>query len=234
MAQSTFTKKLAKDLSRNPKKTAVLALLCAVAIWFWVPLVWKWIKPNSDVPAAAGVVTPAPTAGSVVSQGAPSTTVSAAKPPALDWRNLTELFQNHQLTAAAELSAELRDPFARNEPEVNTESIADEEDEAITTPATAILQTPTPKELGLVLRSTATGGGVRLARINGQLCGVGTVLMVPSGDVKLEYEIVEIGLDRVMLLSSGQLFELQRQADKTTMQIGAVGQRVVLDALRRD
>ncbi len=85
-----------------------------------------------------------------------------------------------------------------------------------------------------MLRSTATGGAVRLARINGKLCGVGTVLVVPSGDVKLEYEIVEIAADRVMLLSSGKLFELERQVDKSSMQLGAVGERVVLDALRRD
>lgn len=229
MAQSTFTKKLVKDLGRNPKKTAVLALLCVVAIWFWVPLVWKWVKPSADGPAAANVVTPASTAESVVTPEAQPAAESVAKPSALDWRNLTELFQSHQLAAAAELSAELQDPFARNETEVNTASTDDEDEAATSTPTPVLLQTPSPKELGLVLSSTATGGGVRLARINGQLCGVGTVLEIALDGVKLEYEIVEIAADGVMLLSSGKLFELERQADKTTIQLGAAGQRVVLD-----
>src|SRR5437660_3518976 len=40
------TSQLRRDLAANPKKAAALALMVAVALYFWGPLAWKFIKAS--------------------------------------------------------------------------------------------------------------------------------------------------------------------------------------------
>ncbi len=44
----TFIRRLRRELTASPKKAAMLGLLLLVAVWFWAPLVGKWMGRKDD------------------------------------------------------------------------------------------------------------------------------------------------------------------------------------------
>jgi len=246
VSQSQLTTRIRRELTRNPKKTAVLALLLAVAVWFWAPLVWDWIAPadqediaiqqEQEVTASAPVapVETAATAEKVRSKPA------AAE---LNWKNLQDLFTSHRLMATARLRAELAAPFGPpDKPETKRhEGEADsptKEHERLTEP-------PTPEQLGLTLTSTVTGRGVQWAVINGRTCRPGTVLVVPYGNEDIELTVARIMPQKVQLKQGPRLQELKQQSAPTKVQLSqagraavsgpdASGERVIIDSLHRE
>ena len=47
-----LTKRLKKELGANPKQAAALAVVCLVGLWFWWPLLTKWLRPKAAEPKA--------------------------------------------------------------------------------------------------------------------------------------------------------------------------------------
>ena len=61
MKLDKLARQLRRDVAASPKKAVALGLMVLVALYFWAPMVWKWIAPDqgkgkstvsvSDVPA---------------------------------------------------------------------------------------------------------------------------------------------------------------------------------------
>jgi hypothetical protein len=220
MAKSNLAKKLTKELTRNPKKTAVLGLLALVAIWFWAPLAWKWIAPAGDdagaVAAVEGATTPTAPAAATTTPGTP---------PAfeLSWKNLSEMVAKEKLMASAPSQAAMKDPFARPVIQKQVAKTAEEGTPSEETVAPA--QLPTPEQLGLTLTSTITGGSIRLATINGKLCQLGAVLVVPVGNIEHEFTIVDIAPHSVTMKGTHEAYTLEHKPRPSNLQLSRADAR---------
>lgn len=216
VAANNFTKKLAKEFRRNPKKTVVLALLAVVALWFWAPLVWKWVAPQEEAavaevaPAAAPVAAPVSAASSVTAE--PSHSLPR-------WSNLVKLFQSEQLMRTAELRDELGNPFATiaRQPAVEEDESQEKEE------APPLVVARTPQQLGLTLSSTVIGGRTRLAMISGKMCQTGSVLVVADGGIDHEFTVARIEPNQVVLSSGTEAYPLKRRANETDIRITRAG-----------
>jgi hypothetical protein len=238
MAKSNLARKLTKELTRNPKKTAVLGLLALVAIWFWAPLAWKWMAPASD---------PAVVAGESAATSAPVVTpasVPATRPePILSWKHLADLVAKEELMASASPQQALKDPFSR--PVVEKKVVAPAEESSTSEQPTAPPALPSPEQLGLTLTSTITGGSIRLATINGKLCELGAVLVVPVGNAEYEVTIVDIAPHAVTMKGASEAFTIQHKPPPGSVQLsraevgeasvpGTRGQRIIINAIGQE
>ena len=227
VSTNNFTVKLKKELLRSPKKSAALALISVVAIWFWVPLVWGWIAPSSNGATATESVSAADstTPTSIVQPAAAQPVATAQQASSeLNWKNLADLFQNHRLMQTAQLRREAAAPFGKAKPEANDE-VANEENavegaaEEGNSQVTAVI--PEPAELGLLLSSTIVGGDIRLAMINGETCTVGEILVIPQGQREIEFEIIKIQKDAVLLLNGTDVKKLERMSARSAVVVSS-------------
>ena len=119
MSASKFTKKLKKELLRNPKKSAILAFGLAAAVYFWIPLVGKWMGWGEKVVAKPGPAAATPASPKVVApSGMPTlpelAALAAAKSPqAVRWDELLQALKNDELASPGKLSATGQNPFAK-------------------------------------------------------------------------------------------------------------------------
>lgn len=225
MAKSNLATRLSKELRRSPKKSAVLALMGVVALWFWAPLVWKWVAPESS---AAALATSANSAAAVVTSTSPGTVI-ATQPsaPALSWKELAALLQEDPLLAASQSHETIIDPFAvpavaaASEETAEGEKIEEGESSAGAQSAKteAPLVRPTPEQLGLTLTSTIAGGRRAVATINGKTCRVGDVIVVPSANMQYEFSVISINTCEVTLAAGDESFVLPAAQLKSTMQL---------------
>jgi hypothetical protein len=236
MANSNLTTRLAKELRRSPKKTAVLALMAVVALWFWAPLAWKWIAPQASDAAPTAALSPTTdgAVAAVTTESAPS----APAQPSFGWRELSDMLQQDPLLSSATTHDKLADPFAKP---VAVEEQTNVEGETSELPDSPIAQAiPTPEQLGLILASTITGGRRAVATINGKSCRVGDVIVVPGNGLDHEFMVIAIAAGAVTLSAGDQTHVLTTKRPDSTMQLsqagagGAVhavdGQRVVIGA----
>ena len=159
----------------------------------------------------------------VAQNSASQASVAAALPAEISWKNLTNLFKEHHLMTTAELRRHDLSPFGRsNREDVTTDkNQEDESGQETETSKSPEVQRPTLKELGLELTSTATGGGMQLAVINGKTCEVDSVLVIPYRDMEIELKLVEVRPDVVALSDGKEVQLLARNDTETRMQLGA-------------
>lgn len=157
-----LSKRLRKELLANPKQAAVLGVVCLVAIWFWMPLLWK---SSGRKPAAAKAI--AATGNDAPAANQPTTT-SAKPEPTFTWMQLQAWRQADRLTRSAELPLESREVF-RSPKQIEvvvTASETNDDEQPSREPIAE--QTVDVEKLTLVLESIVYGGGRRRALINGQ------------------------------------------------------------------
>jgi len=221
MSLERLIKQLGKEARRSPKKAAALGVLTLVALWFWAPLVWGWLRPEQPpevaVAAQAGMTAPVSAseqgASGVATPPAASADASPTKTPPgqpkpadrPDWRQVVEWMEIDPFSQPAELPQDLRDPFARKtEPEplvaVETEGGPEPEEEA-----PVVMD---PASLGLVLSSTIVGPQRRAARINGKTYRAGEKLIVNKDGRQYEFVLAEIHPRYVVLSDGTARFEL--------------------------
>lgn len=224
MAQASFATKLSKELRRSPKKTAVLALMGVVALWFWAPLVWKWCAPQTSNAAVAP--TPAPSVGgspAVASGGATSATPAAV--PEMNWKELASLLQNDPLLSSARMHEKIRDPFAAAVTEKETAKQETESQEETLTAAVPVAP-PTPEQLGLSVSSVIAGGRSSVATINGRAGRIGDVIVVPGDQQEYEFRITNIDGSEVTLASGTESYKLALRRSESSMQLSPRGESV--------
>jgi Type II secretion system protein B len=206
---SPFIRKLRREVTANPKKTGVLAVISVVAIWFWIPLVAKWCGATEAAPAAA-----APAASSAsATASAPATAVTpaaaGATPPPTStcerWQVVAERLERDPRMKPANEFGRWRDPFGPSAAELAAaQRAATVKQREKTTKA----ERPTPSAAGLVLSSTIVRATGSVAMINGVAYHEGNI--VPAGDAG--FTLVEIRPRQVVLACDNQRYELHLNA----------------------
>jgi len=197
-----LSKKLSREFSRNKKKSAILAVMCLVAVYFWAPLVKEWVfgkspkKPVAKKPAKPETPT-APVLETLAAEAASSPALTAAP----DWKQVAQWIETHAAASGdphAALQQITRDPFQPIAPpkeqhpeEATTETpIAAQMEQAVDHAITA----------GLQLTSTFVGGRNRVAYISGVAYEEGE--HVPLSTVSLTGQALEL---RVLAIRSGEV-----------------------------
>src|SRR5262245_11950203 len=108
----TLAERLKREVAASPKKAAMLGVVCLVAIWFWTPLVLKWVGKKSpaeeltvasvEEDATATPVMPAPTA---------ETNKSIVSAVSSDWQKILKWIRNDP-KMKPHTAIGRRDPFA--------------------------------------------------------------------------------------------------------------------------
>lgn len=208
----------------------MLALGCVVALYFWAPLVWKWLpgtKASGGGPAAAMAVS---------SVTAPPAIASAQKQPTdksvnkYGWDELVRWMGLDQRTKPAMLDTDFRSPFRLTPAQqqmLRQEPTADSADPHVA--ATNIESQPldlSPRQLGLVLSGTIVGPRVRVATINGKTYRESAQIIVSmSGSAaeqvdgaesaassqRIEFILAEVHPHKIVLVRAGKPYELALQ-----------------------
>jgi hypothetical protein len=193
MVPSNLSQRLVRDLRKNPRKTAVLALLAGVAAWFWAPLVLKQFRgPEKSRKTAAAAGSAAPEAT--------RTEPDDAAPPFTrpQWQLLTEAVAADPRMQPSE-SASIDWPAVADPPNLE-EEVAPQIDLPPEEPAT------TPQSAGLVLGATLVGSRPRVAVINGRPYREGNRVEMSDGT---SFVLVEVGARHVVLSRGEERFVLQ-------------------------
>lgn len=186
MNLSSLSKQLIRDMKASAAKTAVLALLLLVGLFFWVPPLLK---------AFSSGTTPAPTTAVAATSG--STTAPAIVSPnssepikkSRDSKTLLKLLHEQPLLKPASAEEMPQRPFGLNE-DLLPLPVLIADDSLAEPPQSAAKSDPKTIEKldGLVLKSTLVGPTRRVAIINNQLFREGQ--SVPWNDKQLLLESV--------------------------------------------
>lgn len=207
MAAQNLGKRLFKELKREGKKSAILAVLLAGGACLWLPNVWKSIarRPSSSTAAgssstAAGSATRAstPTAPKTPPVATPSHSGDAPASTGDDWTSLRSRLDNASLIQPVPLDELVRDPFSRDW--IRTAET--------TTKNTAAPVAPPPVDPihTLICSSTIVGPSFRAAIIDNEFYEVGQ--MVPA-DGPVQYMVKDILKDQVLLERDGKVTPLK-------------------------
>ena len=221
-----------KELTRNPKKTVLLGLMCLVAFYFWAPLVFGVFgsgEEASEEGVAAAIDPPVmTTAGAPLEVGAPKTE------PTFTWQQLTAWRQQDTFTKPASLPPEMRDPFLSS----SAMSIAGGENAAEASDVRQLAAVVTPEALGMELGGTIVGRHGRVATINGRTYAQGAAVPVggaspdetaESSDAEAEatirFTLREVHPSHVVLEREGSVYSLllKRPAPNQDLRIVAGG-----------
>lgn len=198
-------KKLKKEAAVSPGKAAVLGLVCLVAIYFWAPLLYRWMAKPNDVTIApsADASTAHLVAVSTASPAAamPGSNASRAAQPLGDWHAILQRIEADPDMKPTAFERDL-EPFAG--PPVEAKSQAAEAEIA----AMPVAEKVTPGSLGIVLVGTLVGPERRAARIGGKTVLVGQTIEVVKGAERYQFTLTDVQRDRVVLMREGERFEL--------------------------
>lgn len=178
--------------------------MLVVAIYFWAPMVWGWIKPGSGKAQASS-------AGDVILEDDPVDPVAQASKSkhVFAWEKVRKHLAADPHMTPALLDPQWRDPFRLPVGESTSE-------QAIA--AAALSQQPKAPEVdptaaGLVLTSVAIGTTRRSATITGNTYQEGETITPVSADgqplVSLAFRLVKVGLYDVELQQSGRTYKLE-------------------------
>lgn len=202
MLAVSFVKQLQREIKRNPSKAAALAALCGVAVWFWLPLIWK---PDDSV--STTIATPpanAPTtAVTTVASTVPAAAMEAPLPP---WPEVVKRIEEDPVMQPIAVvvtveAAEMRSPFAVYR---NPEVVEAEEAKAAEV-ATVVEVVITPEEAGLAVSGTIIGRQRRTAMINGKIYAPGDTVEGQDGAV---FSLASVDANGIVLQRLGRQYTL--------------------------
>ncbi|MCA9247869.1 MAG: hypothetical protein KDA42_12155 [Planctomycetales bacterium] len=195
MDWNTTKEQLIREAKAKPGKTAVLGLLLVVAIWFWAPLVAKWL------PASDGTTSPASTSTAAVAAAIVSTpqTREIVNPsqPSPTWREVAHWMSQDQMMTAAP-GVDKVEPFgaAVVQPSPDDSTAVESQPAEI---ASKSFAESTPAELGIRLTSTIVGSQKRIAMINGRPYAEGRPFVFRAGDRAIEFQVTRIQAQQIVL-----------------------------------
>jgi hypothetical protein len=167
-----LAKQLRRDTAANPKKAAALGLMVLVALYFWGPLVAKWVaasgnKRTSKVNTAALILTDDPAEPTQSSRGR-----AGGK---FRWEKVRQLIRQDPQMISAAFDVGWIDPFG-----APTAGQSQQFAEALPPSGAddAASAEVDPSELGIVLGGVLIGPRSRVATINGEACHEGEVLAI--------------------------------------------------------
>lgn len=178
--------RLKAELGRNKAKSAVLAGMCLVAAYFWVPLVGKWLSNGSDTDVAT---VNSADALAVPAQVAAINEQSVTAEP-VDWETAMSRLREEPLMTSIDSFSLTRNPFANLSIPDAIKSLQDEEEREEETESHLEIAADTtpPKfdELGLLLSGTMVGSRSRMATVNGKSYREGEEITTAVGNTANE------------------------------------------------
>ncbi len=192
MDKSTVVSKLLIDLKASPKKVGILALLLAVAVYFWIPLVGQ-LLPSSAPP----VIPEEPFA---IAVAAPAQVAALQSRP---WRETSEaIADDPRMKPPIDVPLQ-RDPFVMKlEPEELVEEIVEDE------PVEEVVDV----QVQLLLKGTLVSNNNKVALINGESYQQGETIELAEG---FSVRIGKVATRYVVLEANGVSFELQLNTPTT-------------------
>ncbi|TWT31388.1 hypothetical protein [Blastopirellula retiformator] len=202
MKSQSLVARIKKEIQKSPQKAAVLAGLFLVALWFWAPLVKKWLpaSKSSSTPETAALV---PTT-TTTPQGS-----AGGNQKETNWRAWAKRMRENPRMKSAAIPKGSLDPF-------RTRKIAVKADPKEEVAAPVVASSPKPDDL--FVRSVIVGRQRAIARINQSNYEVGDVIQTARG---VNFVISEIQPTGVVLARGGETFDLPiktydvNQSDKT-------------------
>jgi hypothetical protein len=205
-SKNTFTNRLKREITASPKKAAVLAIVCVVAIGFWTPLVLKWAgkKSTADDPVVASSeeettsATPITAAPPTEANNSANNATTAAQ--RANWQKILKWIRNDP-KMKPQVAISRRDPFA---PAVSHQVVKVQE------PAQAPPPPPpeiTPQQAGIFVSSTVVGSKSRTALINGRTYRESQ--QIAGAKSQDRFVLVEIRPKGVILERNGQRYEVK-------------------------
>ncbi len=178
--------------------------MLVVAIYFWAPMVWGWIKPGSGKAQASS-------AGNVILEDDPVDPAAQASKSrhVFAWEKVRKLVAADPRMTPALLDPQWRDPFRLLAGEPSSEqAIA-----AAALAQQAKVPDVDPAAAGLVLTSVAIGSKRRSATITGNTYQEGEAIRPVDADGKpvgtLEFRLVRVDYRGVELEQSGRTYQLE-------------------------
>lgn len=164
MSADKLASALKRELSRNKKKTAILGVMCLVACYFWVPLVWRWVAPSNGTSTPAVTESPADSGVAVVVQAADTASSHGSRRREIPWQELLNMIRQDDRMNSAALPETGRNPFYSF-----TASAVDPivEKPAQPQPTALIATSFADLAQGLELTGIVYGPRLRIATING-------------------------------------------------------------------
>lgn len=196
-----LAKQLRRDMAANPKKAVALGLMVLVALYFWGPLLAKWMSGNGSKRAgtmdtANLILTDDPSEPTQQSRSR-----SGAK---FRWERVRQLMQQDAAMRPAAFDPTWVDPFAKSSLMIAQEQAAAAAVKA--TPEQAAPVAVAPSSLSIVLGGVFVSGKSRIATINGEACREGDTLVVSGKDdksVTQPIRVVQIHRTGVMVEVNG-------------------------------
>lgn len=217
-----LSSQLVAEAKKSPAKASVLGVLALVALYFWTPLVWGWLRPSEET-------LPEETAAVTTSESpAPVASVPSETPLAVvrqDWQTTLRMMHDDARTRSATLSLATRNPFVPPSGRIAARVAPIVEND----PAT---KSVTPEQLGFELTSTWVGARLRTATIGGIALPEGSLLVASqSGELRrvkadevdalelesgdIAFRVVEVQAKHAILERGGERYLLQLKRGAT-------------------
>ena len=203
MKLDKIARQIRRDLVASPKKAVALGLMLLVAIYFWAPMVWGWIKPGTSDGK------PTVAASEVILEDDPVDPVATAhkKGRVFSWEKVRRKVAADPRMTPALFETSWSDPFRPAE-------IRETGGPAST--ATELARGTAqvdPADLGLKLTSVAISSRHRVAIINGEKYREGELVPVTGKDGQsatgVEFRLVQVGFYEVGLEYQGKTYTLE-------------------------
>jgi hypothetical protein len=207
-----LNKQLRRDIAANPKKAAALGLMVLVALYFWGPLVWKFLSARggprqANASTASLILTDDPVEPGQQNKGRGGRSK-------FRWEKVRQLIRQDPQMVSATFDVAWIDPFGKllGAQGKGAEQTTPEEDPAVIAAAQAAAAVVNPKDLGVVLGGVMFGQRRKLATINSESYREGDVVSLADKQDKTviyKYRVFRIDRDSVQLESGGSLFRLE-------------------------
>lgn len=204
-----LTKQLRRDVTANPKKAALLGLMVLVALYFWGPLVWKFVAAKQSKQRSAADM------ASLILIDDPIEAVQPGKSRGVTkfrWDKVRQLIRQDSRMFSAKFDSGWIDPFGKADTDKREAMVETPPDDSAVAAAAAAAQAIDPKDLGIVLGAIMIGPRTRVATINGESCREGDIVTITAkGDATstFEFRVHRIAKQSVQLEANGRIFALE-------------------------
>jgi hypothetical protein len=198
-----IARQIRRDIAASPRKAAVLGLMVLVALYFWAPMIWGWIRPANTGSSAVA------SSSDLILEDEPIDPAKSAKKEgrAFAWEKVRRKVAADPRMTPAVYDVSWADPFRPPQKDAGSQTGV--------TPETAAAAAPAidPAALGLKLTSVAISAQRRAAVISGEKYREGD--LVPSnGDRQgsppgIQFRLTKVGFHEVHLEYQGQTYILE-------------------------
>jgi len=235
---------LRREVKAHPGKAALLGVLLAVALYYWIPLAGKWLGSSKNLAsvraqpiASAGLMQKPEKPSAVLPGGLPTVPTTPAHPSGNtseafpSWQQLVERRKADPRTRPVPRSTERRDPFnppyggelgmGKDGPEGSpTDTLAGNKKSSSASDSPG-LQEP-PESLELELTSIAVGPTRRVALINGRPYQEGNTFIFAKDGQQWEFHLLRILPTGILLQWNNRRYEVKLPRTPSNMEIQMV------------